>query len=383
MAMKILMLTNESTLMDGINRHILAISASLNDCKDTEVAVCSAMPEGDLHTALKKARVKTYALGFPNGHCPGIIPAYVKVLREFQPDIIHCHIIPLMTRIVSSISYRHLPHIITYHGIYEEADQKRLRTHAENILFKIFPINFSAYCYVSEGLYKLLQDKHPDGVTVHIYYNAIPFGTLPPKKHALQKTIGLAPGTPVIGTACRILDQKNPQAFTTVMCKVLQAIPDAHAAVMGEGAENIIAECKDIISKAGVRERFHWLGYLSNAPQLIRDMDCYIMTSRWEGLPTTILECMAMKTPIAIMKGEGGLGDLAAINENEGPFAIFTEQGDTEGMANSIISLMKNPEQAKTLAEKAYLTGKRHFDIKATTEQLTDIYKQVLKQTAQ
>lgn len=380
--MKILMLTNESTLMDGINRHILAISSSLNRRDDMEIAVCSAMPEGDLHVALKKAGVKSFALGFPNGHCPGIIPAYIRVMGEFRPDIVHCHILPMMTRIISSISYRRIPHIITWHGIYEAADLVRLRTRAENILFKIFPINYKACCYVSEGLYKLLQDKHPAGIPAHIYYNAIPFGTVPAKEHALHKTAGLPPETPIIGTACRILDQKNPQAFTRVMCKVLQAMPDVHAVVMGEGAESIITECNEIISEAKVKERFHWLGYLNNAPRLIRDLDCYIMTSRWEGLPTAILESMAMKTPVAMMKGDGGLRDLAYINEQEGPIAIMTEQDDTDGLAEGIISLLRNPERAKAMTENAYRTGKQHFDIEKTTDRLIEIYRQVYKPTA-
>lgn len=377
--MKILMLTNESTLMDGINRHILAISVSLNRREGIEVAVCSAQPEGDLHAALQKEGVKTYALGFPNGHNLGIIPAYTRVLREFRPDIVHCHIIPIMVRIVSSVSFRHLPHIITYHGIYEDADLKRLRTRAENILFKIFPIDFKVCCYVSDGLYRLLRHKHPKGVPAEIYYNAIPFGSTPPKKHTLQKTVGIQPETPTIGTACRILDQKNPQAFTRVMCKVLQAIPEAHAVVMGEGAESIVAGCNGIISETKVTERFHWLGYLNNAPQLIRDLDCFIMTSRWEGLPTTILECMAMKTPIAMMKGEGGLRDLATINEQEGPVAIMAGQGDTDGLADKIISLLQNPGQAKEMTEKAYRAGKKHFDIESVTDQLESIYKRTLE----
>lgn len=379
--MKILMLTNESTLMDGINRHILAITTSLNRRAGIETAVCSAQPEGDLHAALKKEGVKAYALGFPNGHCIGIVPAYARIIREFRPDIIHCHIIPLMVRIASSVFFNRLPYMITYHGIYEEADLKRVRTRAENILFRIFPIRFKTCCYVSEGLFRLLEDKHPAGVPAEICYNATAFNNVPEKEYALHKLVGIEKGTPVTGTACRILDQKNPQAFTRTMCSVLKRIPETHAVVMGEGAESIVAECRNIISEAGVGDRFHWPGYVKNAPQLIRDLDCFVMTSRWEGLPTTILECMAAKTPVAMMKGEGGLRDLAAIDEKEGPVAIMAEQGDTDGLADKIVSLLQDPVRAQTMTERAYLTGKRHFDIEQVTGRLADIYERILEKT--
>lgn len=376
---KILMLTSNSSLMDGINRHILNISAEINKLDGFSVAVCTVMPEGELNTTLKEAGVKTYSLGFPNGHCLGIIPSYINVIKDFQPDIIHCHVISMMERITSSVLFRKIHYAITIHGILDKADQTSIRTKTETIIKKIFKIPFSACFYISNGVKDAYKNKFLGCKINETCYNPIKFEGGTGKKYKLHDIIKIPHKTQIIGTACRIAYSKNPQAFTTVMCKVLQAIPDAHAAVMGEGAENIIAECKDIISKAGVRERFHWLGYLNNAPQLISDLDCYIMTSRWEGLPTTILECMAMKTPVAIMKGAGGLGDLAAINEKEGPFMIFAEQGDSEGMANSIISLMKNPEQAKALAENAYKIGKKYFDIKSITNQLENSYKLILQ----
>lgn len=374
---KILMLTTNSSLMDGINRHILNISSEINKRKDFNVAVCTVMPVGELHAALKKEGIKAYALGFPNGHCLGIIPAYIKVIKDFKPNIIHCHVMCIMEHITSAILFRNIRYAITIHGILDKSDRTSIRTKTETIIKRIFKVPFSACFYISNGVKAAQHNKFSDYKIEGTCYNPIKFDERAIKEYKLNDLINVSHNTQIIGTSCRIAYVKNPQAFTTVMCKVLQVLPNVHAVVIGDGAKNIIDECNNIISDAEVSDRFHWLGYMQNAPQLIKDMDCYVMTSLREGLPTTILECMTMRTPVAMMTGEGGLQDIATINEQEGPIAIIVRQGDTDGLAEGIISLLHNPEKAQTITEQAYRTGKRYFDIKNVTNQLCNYYNKI------
>ena len=60
----------------------------------------------------------------------------------------------------------------------------------------------------------------------------------------------------------------------------------------------------------------------------------------------------------------------------------MTEQDDIDGLAEGIISLLRNPERAKAMTENAYLTGKRHFDIDNIADKLTAIYRQAYTATA-
>lgn len=377
--MKILMLTTNSSLMDGINRHILAIATELNMRKDTEVAVCTVMPSGELNEALSVNGVKTFALGYANGHKFGIIAAFVRVLRNFKPNIIHLHVMALMERIVAATMFRSIHYVVTIHGIADKKNYVTMHERIEAILNKIFSLPLSARCYISDGVRQALQDKLPSVAINEVCYNPITFTEVPPKRYALHKIIGIPSATQIIGTACRISYPKNPQAFTATMCRVLQSATQAHAVVMGDGSDDFKAECRQIVNEARVGDRFHWLGYRSDAPQLARDLDCFVMTSRWEGLPTSLLESMAMKTPIAMMEGEGGLKDLAALNRTEGPIAVVAPQGDTDQLANNIIDLLNNPAEAAAQAERAFQVGQRHFDIKSVVDQLINLYTRMLQ----
>lgn len=376
---RILMLTTSSSLMDGINRHILTLASALNSQSDFEVAICTVMPYGEFHLALEKNGVKAFALGYSNGHKWGILSKYRKVLNEFHPDIIHIHVMAIMERIVSATLYRHIKYVVTIHGIADKLDHISLKLRIEALLSKMFPIPFSARCYISEGVRRALESLlSPVSLSV-VCYNPLHFGDVLPPTNRLHNSIGVTSSTLLIGTSCRIFYQKNPQAFTKVMCKVLQCMPLVHAIVMGDGDKVLKQECQNIVKCANVEERFHWMGYCNDAPELVRDLNVFIMTSRWEGLPTTLLESMAMKTPIAMMKGEGGLLDIVDINEAEGPIVSLAERDDVNGLANQIIDLLKHPDKAKSQAERAYKVGKHHFDIDIISKQMCNLYKCILK----
>lgn len=102
------------------------------------------------------------------------------------------------------------------------------------------------------------------------------------------------------------------------------------------------------------------------------------MTSRSEGLPTSLLECMAMKTPMAFLKGGGGLLDMAQLNKREGVFAVTAAYDEWERLAEGIVELIHDPNKSRDYVERAYGIGKRFFSIDQVTVLLIDLYKRIL-----
>lgn len=374
---KILMLTTSSSLMDGINRHILAISTTLNSNENFKVAVCTINPKGELHNALELQGVKTYSLNATNGHDLHLLKSYYQVIQNYQPDIIHIHVMAIMERIISSLFFKKIKYIITIHGISDKIDHITLRMRVESILKHLFPIHLAAICFISNGVRQTLIKKYPS-VYTEVIYNALSFKTIPTPTYQLKMLLNVTKTTPIIGTACRIADQKNPLVFTEVMCKVLNNLSTVHAVVIGDGNDNIKKKCNEIILQYKVNDRFHWLGYRQNAPQLVQDLNCFIMTSFWEGLPTSLLECMALKTPIAFLEGEGGLQDLKQYNKLEGPIGIIGKANDIEEFANNITTLIQNPIMAQEYANRAYTVGKKYFDINSVVNKLIQLYGKIL-----
>lgn len=377
--MRVLMLSTNSSLLDGINRHILSIAPVINRQRGYEVAVCTVMPPGEFQQALTEAGVKCFSLGFTNGHDWRIIKAYTKVLNEFQPDIIHVHVMALMERIVSSFTHKNIRYVQTVHGVSDPVNPlslKGIKSFIEKLLCKISPIRLKAILYISQGVMNTVRHNNKIHIIKDVCYNPIDFNVC--KNHGiLYKKLNLSADTIVIGTACRIADVKAPEVFTKVMCNVLRQREYVHAVVMGDGDKDIITKCKGIVEESGVKNRFHWLGYCKDASLLIQDLSCFVLTSKREGMPTSVIECFAAHTPVAMLQGEGGLKDLEMLNREFGPILTIADRNNPSELADKIAGIIGSPDKAISIAGNAFKVGRRHFDIDAVAEQLCRIYTEI------
>jgi len=370
------MLTTNSSLMDGINRHILTIAPTINSFQDCEVAVCTVYPRAELNEALEREGVRSFSLNAVSGHDWRIFGAFYKVMREFNPDIIHSHVMALNEKIMLSTIFRSKKYIQTIHGISDKIERETLRMKLDRWLDKTFKIRYDSICVVSNGVRQTIF-RGNEKESVYTVYNPILFGEDVPKEYKLHKIINVPEDVPVIGTCCRLAAVKNPPLFTKVMCRVLQMNERTHAVVLGDGDASIKQTLKTIVEKANVSERFHFLGYRQDAPDLIRDLSCFVMTSISEGLPTSLLEAMSNKIPFAMMKGNGGLIDIAELNEKEGPIGIVVDKDDIEAQINGICELINTPSYAKSLIENAFEVGIKYFDTKNVCYKLYCIYKDI------
>lgn len=69
---------------------------------------------------------------------------------------------------------------------------------------------------------------------------------------------------------------------------------------MNEGKVAEIVRKK--VEDAGVSDLFHFCGYQSNPYPYIKFADCFILSSRWEGLPNVLIESLYLGTPAAAFK---------------------------------------------------------------------------------
>ena len=377
--MKILMVTGNGRLLDGINRHVLMVAGGLQ-ARGVEVAVCTVAAHGELADALEAKGIQVFALGCTSGHDWRLIGRFWKVMRTFRPNVVHGHMSAFFASVVLKFAFPRTPVVETVHTIRGPAQRVYPwgRTAKWWWLRRILPRKRRSI-FVSQGLLEHAGSP-ANGVVI---YNPMDFEVPSGRGGNLRSILGVQEGTPVIGTACRIAKQKNPLAFTRVMCTVLRKRADVHAVVMGAGLPELEAEMRSIVAASGVEKRFHLLGYRADAPGLSAELDCFVMTSVWEGLPTALLEAVRAHVPIAFMTGQGGLVDLARLNATEGPLAIIVPQGDEEALARGVVDTLAHPDAAKARAERAYAAAKQRYSIDLAAEKLEALYRRVLQEETQ
>lgn len=399
--MKILMLTTNSSLMDGVNRHILNVAKALNNYTVNgsviEIGVCTIHKYGDLNRELDALGIKNFNLNAESGHTLKIPFKFKKVLKVFKPDIVHSHVMGIMLMPQCSGLSRKIPFIHTAHGLTDEFVLKQIhptsqrqetvanksvsfKQKLERWFYKHFRITWSKIIYISNGVHDALRpNRQPDERNI-ICYNPISFKQPKVTGVNLKSELGLTDNAKIIGTACRIASVKQPEIFTNVMCEVLEKNENVHAVVIGNGDLTLIERCKSIIEKRGLSSRFHWLGYRKDAPELVADFDCFVMTSSTEGMPTSVLECFVSKTPIAMMRGFGGLTDIARLNEIHGGIVAIADRNDIHGLAGEISRLLTESSTAAEYAARAYAVAERVFGTDAVAKQMAGIYFDSLKE---
>lgn len=372
--MKVLMFVAGAWLQDGINRHVQMITRGLR-ARGVEVAVCSLSARGELLEALEAEGVQTFSLGGVSGHGWRALWRFAHVVREVRPDVVHLHNPALSVQIGLHVLFPRLPVVMTTHQLTE----KKVKAHpfgprAKQWWRELLEVRLRRWIFVSQGLLEYAGNPE-NGVVI---CNPIDFTPLEPGPVRLRDLIGVPEETPLIGTVGRISWEKAPAAFTRVMCAILRKRTDMHAVVIGSGPKKNMEESKAIVADNGVADRFHFLGSRPDAPALVGDLNCFVMTSVTEGLPTSLLEAVRAHVPIAFMEGKGGLVDLARLNEKEGPLTVVAPQGDESGLAQCILQLLANPEEAKARAERAYTVARQRYALEPAAQALENLYRTVM-----
>lgn len=119
----------------------------------------------------------------------------------------------------------------------------------------------------------------------------------------VRKELGIAAEEILIGTGVVISKQKGLVYLLRAAKGVLEQEPRARFVVAGDGP--LRSELEQQASDMGLGDRFRFLGYRSDMPQVIAALDVYVLPSLWEGLPLALLEAMAMGKPIVATRVGG------------------------------------------------------------------------------
>ena len=102
--------------------------------------------------------------------------------------------------------------------------------------------------------------------------------------------------------------------------------------------------------------------------------DLFVLPSIAEGMPMGILEAMASSIPVVATK-VGGIPDMIT----DGQEGYQLNPGDVEGLVKAISHLAQDPDKRKKMGEKGLQKALSLYDIPIGTQQLENLYKEILQ----
>lgn len=163
----------------------------------------------------------------------------------------------------------------------------------------------------------------------------------------------------------RLVDQKGYDRLLEIHHRLIQEGLLHHIMIIGGGEDEAVLKQK--IKAYQVEETFKLIGYRENPFPYFKLADCFLLPSRYEGLPTVVFESLLCLTPVLATKVAGIEEQLK--NNEYGIVVDNNENSFYEGMKD----LIKHPEQLNVM-EAHLLTY--HYHNNQIVEQIKEIVEE-------
>ncbi len=244
-----------------------------------------------------------------------------------------------------------------------------------SFLSKIKYTNFlvdSIVC-ISDLVRKVMID---DGVpehmltTIHSGVDIHKFDGVKPSKD-FRKSLGVPEDHFLVGTVAAIVGHKDyPNLLNAARIVIDQTEKITFCAVGdGELKEKIFS----IADNLKLGNRFIFTGYRNDVGNFFKSFDLFVLSSRLEGLGTSILDAQAVGLPVVACR-TGGIPEIIQNNSN----GILVPLNDSEALAKAILLLVNNEKKRNALGSKAKESVKQ-FSVENTISQYLILYDQLLK----
>jgi len=187
----------------------------------------------------------------------------------------------------------------------------------------------------------------------------------------VRAALSVDAGAPLVLSVGRLDRQKGVETTIVAFRHLLTRMPDAVLLVVGRPGNAL-----DVVqSMARETPAVRLLGHRTDVPDLMCAADVLSFPSRWEGLPGTVLEAMALRLGIVA-------SDIAPVTEAIGDVDWpLVRPDDTQALAEGLTSALRGGavnEARKDAGERRFRTL---FTAEAASEGMARLYQGVLCDT--
>jgi glycosyltransferase involved in cell wall biosynthesis len=227
---------------------------------------------------------------------------------------------------------------------------------------------FDAVCAVSAPIANRLRAAGVPSGKIHLLPNVFaPNRAIYPREDSRRRLD--APDGPLVGWVGRLSREKGADIALEAFARL--ARPDVRLVVIGAGPDEDSLRQRAI--RLGIAHRVMWRGAMADAGLLFAGFDVFLLSSRTEGTPVSLLEAMAAGVPIVATR-VGGVPDVV-----DAACALLVASEDVEGMTSALALVLDEPQLAWKRAERARARLTAEASTDSWLSRYESIYRQVLR----
>jgi glycosyltransferase involved in cell wall biosynthesis/peptidoglycan/xylan/chitin deacetylase (PgdA/CDA1 family) len=201
-----------------------------------------------------------------------------------------------------------------------------------------------------------LQVERVPNHKVVVIPNGIDLSLFPPREYS--------PRPRRIAMVACLREEKRIDVLIAAAPRVLARHPDAQFVIAGDGS------CRDelvaLARTTGVFESFRFLGHSEDVPAVLAGSDLFVLPSRSEAFPNSIIEAMAAGLPV-VATNVGGIPELVA----DGRTGRLVPPDNAEALAAALIDVLAQPDRAAELGR----AGRRDIEQTYSFDRMVDQFE--------
>ncbi len=315
---------------------------------------------------LRDAGITVTCIG--DGNMWSWIPRLRDLLRRRRIDLIHAHL--PMTAVGARIVKGATPLVYTEHNMWRSylpvtrwANQI---TYARNDA--VFAVSDEVRRSIVYPL-ALRWRRMPRVETLHhgVDLEAVKRGGVP---DGVRDELQIPPGAPVAVTVGNFRREKGHHDLVKAIRIVRRTVPDARFVLVGQGP--LEDEVRRTVDEVGVADRVVFAGFRTDVPRIVAASDVFVLPSRFEGLPISLVEAMAVGKP-SVVTDVGGVREVVTDDAE----ALVVPAKDPSALAAGVVSLLTDPPLRARLASAAARRAEA-FDIRRSVARIEAVYEELL-----
>lgn len=183
---------------------------------------------------------------------------------------------------------------------------------------------------------------------------------------AVRARLGIGPEDFLLVCVARLAEAKGVDILLQAVSRVVRQGISCKCIIIGDGPlkEKLLHEANSL----GLSGHVFFEGFQRDVRPYLQAGSAYILTSRLEGLPLSVLEAMACGLP-CIVTNVGGSAEAV----KDYVTGLVIPPGSVEAAADAILYLVSHPQERAEMASKTREKVRQSFDIDTRMAELVSV----------
>jgi len=319
---------------------------------------------GELEKEIRAMGVPVEVLGRTGKYSLGLLWRLLRWLRRERADIVHTHLF------TADAYGRVAARLAGARGVYSTVHSTNVWKGAlhrgVDWLLAWFSTRVIA---VSGNVAQVLRERdHLPASRVVVIENGIDLLRFENVSgDGVRTEFGVPEGAALLGLVGRLHPAKGHADLLAALAVLEKERINLRCLLIGSGELREAIE-KDIEQRE-LKNRVILTGQRSDVPRLLAALDVLVMPSRWEGLPMTLLESMAMGKAV-VATTVGGIPDVITDNRE----GLLVAPGDVDALAEALRGMLTDGALRQRCGARARETLLARFDARRTARAYEALY---------